>query len=74
MITLPGSMSLQDWADQIVKDLDQYGAWIKLDDVSRWQDWAAQFLNSVALGHNLPNPYGFGDWREWAQYFVGGLL
>lgn len=74
MITLPGSMKLQDWADQIVKDLGQYGAWAKLQDVAQWQDWAAQFLNNVYLGHNLPNPYGFQEWREWAEYFVGGLL
>lgn len=72
-ITLPTYMSLQDWADQISLDLDPYGAIRRLDNVSKWQDWAVQFVTSTALPQNIPNPYQYEDWREWAERFCGLL-
>lgn len=63
-------MALRDWADQIVLDLETYGAFGRLDDDARWQDWALQFFNNTTLGRNLPNPYQFTDWREWAERFI----
>lgn len=66
-ITRPSMMSLPDWANQIALDLDNYGAFGRLDDPEKWQDWAVQFLNNTSLGRNLPNPYDFTDWREWAE-------
>lgn len=68
-ITLPTGMGLQDWADQISLDLDAYGAFGRLDDVTNWQNWAMQFLNNASLKENFPLPYGFTDWREWAERF-----
>jgi hypothetical protein len=68
--TRPTGMALRDWADQIVLDLDNYGAFGRLDDEVRWQDWALQFFNNTTLGRNLPNPYQFTDWREWAERFI----
>lgn len=67
--TLPTGMGLQDWADQIALDLDPYGALGRLDNVERWQDWGMQFLNNMTLQENIPNPYQFNDWREWAERF-----
>lgn len=73
IITLPTNMELSDWASQIILDLDPYGAFGRLQDPERWQDWAVQFLNNMTIGRNLPNPYGFTDWREWAERFVQTL-
>lgn len=68
-VTLPVNMQLRDWADQIALDLDRYGAFGRLDDENRWQDWAMQFLNNTALKNNFPVPYNFNNWKEWAERF-----
>ena len=68
-ITLPTNMGLRDWADQIALDLDPYGSFGRLNNVDDWQNWAVQFLNNAALNENIPVPYSFTDWREWAQRF-----
>lgn len=66
MITRPTGMELQDWADQVALDLDVFGPVSRIsgDD---WQNWGVQFLNFSTIGRNLPNPYNFTDWREWAE-------
>lgn len=66
-------MELRDWADCVCLDLDAYGAFGRLDDERRWQDWALQFFNNTTLGRNFPDPYAFTDWREWAERFSQGL-
>lgn len=68
-ITLPYGLVLQDWADQLSLDLDPYGAIRRLDDVSKWQDWAVQFVVSTRLPQNAPNPYDFSNWQDWAERF-----
>lgn len=67
--TLPTGMKLQDWADQIALDLDPYGTFGRLDDVNQWQNWAMQFLNNMTLKENIPIPYQYENWREWAERF-----
>ena len=71
MITLPDNMELADWADQLVLNLD--GAIGCLTDLVHWQDWAAQLLNIPSLLGNLPNPYQFTDWRDWANRLCGAM-
>lgn len=73
IITRPTGMALEDWAGQIIIDLDSFGAFGRLQDPARWQDWGVQFLNSTSIGRNLPNPYQFTDWKEWAERLVGAL-
>lgn len=68
-ITLPIGLQLQDWADQLSLDLDPYGSVRRLDDVNKWQDWAVQFVTSMRLPQNAPNPYQFNNWLEWAERF-----
>lgn len=68
-VTLPSGMDLRDWADQIALDLDPFGAFGRLDVESNWQNWAMQFLNNMRLQENIPVPYNFDDWREWAERF-----
>lgn len=73
IITMPTNMELLDWAAQINLDLDSFGAFGRLDNPDRWQDWGMQFLNNTTIGRNLPIPYGFTDWKEWAERLVGAL-
>jgi hypothetical protein len=73
IITMPTGMELLDWASQIIIDLDAYGSFGRLDDANHWRDWGMQFLNNTTIGRNLPIPYGFTDWREWAERLVGAL-
>jgi hypothetical protein len=73
IITFPTTLTLNDWADQIVLDLDSLGVFGKLVDLE-WQNWAAQFLNNQSLPSNLPNPYSFDDWKEWAIRFSEAFI
>jgi len=73
MITLPAHLQLHDWADQVSIDMDKYGVFSKLVD-DDWRQWGTQFLASNELGvYNLPNPYYFNDWLNWAERFCGAL-
>lgn len=65
-------MGLRDWADCIVMDLSTYGALSRLDDETKWQEWGQQFCVISGLSQkNVPDPFSYNDWREWAQRFVG---
>ena len=68
-ITLPTYMSLRDWADQVILDLDPYGTVGRLDDITKWQDWGMQLINNTSLPETIPVPYYFDDWQDWAQRF-----
>lgn len=68
-VTLPVNMNLRDWADQIALDLDSFGAFGRLSDETKWQDWAMQLLNNTSLNENIPTPYNFVNWRDWAERF-----
>lgn len=68
-ITLPVHMSLRDWADQVALDLDPFGAFGRLTDEANWQNWAMQFVNNATLKENIPIPYHFDNWQEWADRF-----
>lgn len=68
-ITLPTGMKLGDWADQVALDLDPYGAFGRLQNESQWQDWGMQFVNNASLKENIPIPYSFNDWQDWAERF-----
>lgn len=72
IITRPTGMQLQDWADQLVLDLDSYGSFEKLSTPD-WQQWAVQFLNNTSLGNTLPNPYAHTEWTDWAERLCGVL-
>lgn len=68
-VTRPFGMRLLDWADQISYDIDAYGPFGKLEREEDWQDWAANIFRSPGLPANLPIPYAFKDWQEWAELF-----
>ena len=66
-LTRPTGMTLTDWADQACLDIGDYGVVGRLLSEDEWQSWGVQFLNNTTLGRNLPNPYNFITWREWAE-------
>lgn len=72
-VTLPTGLALNDWADQVVLDLSSYGVFGRLGNANEWQNWAAQFLNNATIGGNLPMPYQFTDWKDWAERFCQTL-
>jgi len=58
------------WTDYTAENLWSWGTIPKLLDPARWQEWGAAVLGLGTLsGINLPNPYNFSDWQEWAQRF-----
>lgn len=64
----PRGLTLRDWADSVV--LSVPNSWLlgRLDDESRWQDWATGLVRAGNLNQrNLPNPYNFTDWKMWAM-------
>jgi hypothetical protein len=73
VITRPIMMTLEEWADRVVYDLDAFGAVRALNNAEEWQDWAAQFLNNAKIGRALPNPYEFDNWTDWAERLCGVL-
>jgi hypothetical protein len=74
VITQPSIMGLLDWSDQVVMDLSAYGALSRLDDEDKWQEWGRQFCVISGLSQkNVPDPFAYTDWRQWAEHFVGAV-
>lgn len=66
-ITRPTGLSMQDWCDQLAMDLDQYGPIGKLVGED-WQGWGVVLMVPLELGgFGIPSPYGFSDWKDWAE-------
>ena len=71
MITLPVIIGLKDWADQLSLDLSEYTPIPRLEDETKWQEWAVAFCAISGISQkNPPNPIHFSDWREWASRFA----
>ena len=71
-----GFKNVIEWADQMAGQLGFFtdpnaGAdeqFERLDDPERWQAWACGVYGGVdALGQDVPDPYAYDDWREWAD-------
>ena len=73
-VILPVGIGLKDWANCLITDFIAFGAFDPLDDETKWQDWATQFLNATNLIEDFPDPYMYDDWREWAERFVQTTL
>ena len=64
----PRNMKLRDWADSVILAVGDAWSFGRLDDEERWQDWAVAFLRAAHFStQNVPDPYQFTDWREWAM-------
>lgn len=71
-ITQPRGLSLQDWADSVVRDLSVFGLIGRLDG-DDWQRWGSQFRNNLSVGRDIPDPYDFKEWPQWAERVCGVL-
>lgn len=61
-------MTVIEWADQMAFFIGSVTPYERLDDPEKWQDWAAKYIGEpTELGQEMPNPYQFDDWREWAE-------
>lgn len=66
----PRYMKIQEWADTLCLDLDEYAVIPQLSNPDRWQDWAAGLISINGISQlNPPSPYQFNDWQEWAYRF-----
>lgn len=64
----PLNMSLTEWADAVMVSFDDPWSFGRLDDETKWQDWAVGFVRAPFLAQRvLPDPYQFTDWRDWAR-------
>jgi len=61
-------MRLTDWADSVILSINAEQLLGRLDDETRWQDWAVGLFKSGTFSaQTLPDPYQFADWRDWAM-------
>lgn len=71
MIPDPRGLSLQEWADTVVLVLDSAWPLGRIDNATRWQDWAVGLVRAPNIAQRvLPDPYQFSDWRDWATRVV----
>lgn len=64
----PVGMGLRQWADAVILACGDAWSFGRLDDESKWQDWAVAFVRAQPFAQRRPpDPYAFGDWREWAM-------
>lgn len=70
----PQFLTVREWTDFMVPNLEQYGNLGRLDRDEEWREWGVALLNLRALsGSIIPDPYQFDDWRSWAQRCVENL-
>ena len=66
----PRGMSVIDWTDNMGFLLDKMVTVERLDDPTKWREWATNILDTPNFeGQNAPDPYQFESWVEWAMRF-----
>lgn len=67
----PRGMELRDWCDSMTFDLEvqSNGSVPRLNGLD-WRSWAVRAIALTAQRQqDAPDPYGFEDWRDWAERF-----
>ena len=68
MAVNPAGMGLREWADATILSLQSTWAFGRLDDETKWQDWAVAFVRAPHIAQRgPPDPYAFSDWQDWAM-------
>lgn len=66
----PATTTLTRWAAVVVELLSDYNL-SELIEEARWQSWAAQLCGLTdTAADEVPDPYGFSDWRAWAARWL----
>jgi hypothetical protein len=69
-VIYPMGMTAMQWTDAMALDLNKFGACPRLAGDDGWREWALVILGFPAISDiNAPDPYGFDDWRSWAERF-----
>ena len=64
----PRGLTIQEWADAVIADLNTSWPLAVLRAGDDWQEWATGLVRAPELAQRvLPDPYGFPDWRDWAE-------
>lgn len=64
----PQGLALKDWTDSLILTFGSTWSSERLDDEASWQDWATGFIRAPLFAQrDVPDPYQFDDWREWAM-------
>lgn len=59
-----------EWTDRMIPILDERIQMGRLFNNEDWQAWASGLLMFNQFSNlNLPNPYQFSDWKDWAMRF-----
>lgn len=65
---IPHGLTVQQWADAVIADLNPSWPLGHLTSEGDWQNWATGLVRAPELAQRiLPDPYGFTDWRDWAE-------
>jgi hypothetical protein len=64
-------MDVLEWTDRMANFTEIGNSTTqKLIDPDKWQDWAMNLVGDPdETGRDAPDPYGFNDWRKWADAF-----
>ncbi len=66
----PRGMTVIQWADRMSLILDSMVIPERLDDPEQWREWATNIIDTPNFeGQNVPIPYQFDNWMEWAMRF-----
>ena len=64
----PRGLTLLQWADAVILSVGDAWSFDKLPSEDQWHDWAVGFVRaSPFTQRNVPDPYEFSDWRDWAM-------
>lgn len=64
----PRYMELKPWADAVILSVSDGWSFGRLEREEDWQTWAKAFCTANGYSQrNVPDPYRFKDWREWAM-------
>lgn len=70
MMVDPRGLDVVAWSSLVTPLLDQYGPIGVLRQPEQWQEWASHVMIQIGLDVvDLPTPYAYSDWREWAFRF-----
>lgn len=66
----PQGISIKDWCDSMVHELDSFGPIPVLQGEEDWQQWAIDLYRYPGIAaRNPPDPRGFDDFYTWARQF-----
>ena len=64
----PKGLTWRDWASSVILAVNDAWSLGQPPDVTQWQNWAMGLVRaSPFTQRTLPDPFGFDNWRDWAE-------